>query len=60
LTAGRARQSCRRVLAPYLDPATSLGELLFGLLRTLTFTLNAGILVQEEGPLIEGSPQLSA
>jgi hypothetical protein len=60
LTAGRTRPNCRRVLAPYLDPATSLGEPLFGLLRTLTFTLSGGILLQEEGPLIEGSHQLSA
>jgi hypothetical protein len=26
----------------YLDPATSLGEVLFGLIMTLTFTLGAG------------------
>jgi hypothetical protein len=33
----------------YLDPASSLGEVLFGLIMTLTFTLSAGIIVQEEG-----------
>jgi hypothetical protein len=33
----------------YLDPASSLGEVVFGLIMTLTFTLGAGILVQEEG-----------
>jgi hypothetical protein len=33
----------------YLDPGESLGEILFGLIMTLTFTLGAGILVQE-GP----------
>jgi hypothetical protein len=40
----------------YLDPATSLGEVVFGLIMTLTFTLGAGILLQEEGP--EGARQL--
>jgi VIT family len=40
----------------YLDPATSLGELLFGLIMTLTFTLSAGIMLQEEGR--EGARQL--
>jgi len=33
----------------YLDPATSLGEVLFGLIMTLTFTLGAGLTIQEEG-----------
>ena len=33
----------------YLDPGESLGEILFGLIMTLTFTLGAGLLVQE-GP----------
>lgn len=40
----------------YLDPATSLGEVLFGLIMTLTFTLGAGLIVQEEGR--EGARQL--
>ena len=40
----------------YLDPATSLGELVFGLIMTLTFTLSAGIMPQEEGR--EGPRQL--
>jgi len=40
----------------YLDQATSLGELLFGLIMTLTFTLSAGIMLQEEGR--EGARQL--
>jgi VIT1/CCC1 family predicted Fe2+/Mn2+ transporter len=40
----------------YLDPATSLGELLFGLIMTLTFTLSAGIMLREEGR--EGARQL--
>jgi VIT1/CCC1 family predicted Fe2+/Mn2+ transporter len=33
----------------YLDPGESLGEVLFGLIMTLTFTLAAGLMVQE-GP----------
>jgi hypothetical protein len=33
----------------YLDPASSLGEVLFGLIMTLTFTLGAGLMLQEEG-----------
>jgi hypothetical protein len=33
----------------YLDPASSLGEILFGLIMTLTFTLGAGLMLQEEG-----------
>jgi hypothetical protein len=38
-----------RFLDKYLDPVSSLGEVLFGLIMTLTFTLAAGILVREEG-----------
>lgn len=33
----------------YLDPASSLGEIVFGLAMTLTFTLGAGIIIEEEG-----------
>jgi VIT1/CCC1 family predicted Fe2+/Mn2+ transporter len=40
----------------YLDPATSMGEVLFGLIMTLTFTLGAGLTIQEEGR--EGANQL--
>jgi hypothetical protein len=40
----------------YLDPATSMGEVLFGLIMTLTFTLGAGITIEEEGR--EGARQL--
>src|SRR4249919_1820751 len=40
----------------YLDPATSLAEVLFGLIMTLTFTLGAGILIEDEGR--EGARQL--
>lgn len=40
----------------YLDPGTSLGEVLFGLIMTLTFTLGAGLIIEEEGR--EGVRQL--
>lgn len=40
----------------YVDPATSLGEILFGLIMTLTFTLGAGIIIEDEGR--EGARQL--
>jgi hypothetical protein len=33
----------------YLDPASHMGEILFGLIMTLTFTLAAGIVIEEEG-----------
>ena len=35
--------------AGHLDPGTRMGEILFGLIMTLTFTLGAGIVIQEEG-----------
>ncbi len=40
----------------YLDPATSLAEILFGLIMTLTFTLGAGIIIDDEGR--EGAREL--
>jgi hypothetical protein len=40
----------------FVDPATSLGEILFGLIMTLTFTLGAGIIIEDEGR--EGAKQL--
>jgi hypothetical protein len=40
----------------YLDPASTLGEILFGLIMTLTFTLSAGIIIQDEGR--EGAREL--
>jgi hypothetical protein len=40
----------------YLDPASSLGEILFGLIMTLTFTLGAGLIIEDEGR--EGARQL--
>ncbi|MBS1172937.1 MAG: hypothetical protein H6R12_1767 [Proteobacteria bacterium] len=42
--------------ARYLDPGARMGEILFGLIMTLTFTLGAGLIVQEEGR--EGARQL--
>jgi hypothetical protein len=33
----------------WLDPASSLGEIMFGLIMTLTFTLGAGIILEDEG-----------
>ena len=33
----------------YLDPATALAEVLFGLIMTLTFTLGAGLIIEDEG-----------
>jgi VIT family len=33
----------------YLDPSTALAEILFGLIMTLTFTLGAGIIIEDEG-----------
>ena len=44
------------LLHRYLDPASTLGEILFGLIMTLTFTLSAGIIIQDEGR--EGARQL--
>jgi hypothetical protein len=37
------------VLHRYLDPSTSLAEILFGLIMTLTFTLGAGLIIEDEG-----------
>ena len=33
----------------YLDPSTSLAEILFGVIMTLTFTLSAGLIIEDEG-----------
>ena len=40
----------------WLDPASSLGEIMFGLIMTLTFTLGAGIIIDDEGR--EGAREL--
>jgi VIT family protein len=37
------------ILHRYLDPSTSLAEILFGLIMTLTFTLGAGMIIEDEG-----------
>jgi hypothetical protein len=39
----------RSLTAWRLDPGTRMGEILFGLIMTLTFTLGAGLVIQEEG-----------
>src|SRR4051794_20745734 len=39
----------KQFVATYLDPASRLGEILFGLIMVLTVTLTAGI-TMEEGP----------
>lgn len=39
-----------------LDPATALSEVLFGLIMTLTFTLSAGLIIEDEGR--DGARQL--
>lgn len=36
--------------ATHLDPGGIFGEILFGLIMVLTFTLGAGLTIQEEGP----------
>ena len=33
----------------HLDPGSHMGEALFGLIMTLTFTLGADLVIQEEG-----------
>ena len=37
------------IAVPFVDPATALGEILFGLVMTLTFTLTAGMIIEEGG-----------
>ena len=39
----------RSFTSKYLDPGSVMGELLFGLIMTLTFTLGAGLVIEEEG-----------
>jgi hypothetical protein len=46
------------LLHRYLDPADSMGEIMFGLIMTLTFTLGAGIMIRDEGR--EGARELLA
>ena len=57
LTASPEKPARRSSIAQKdLDPATSMGEVLFGLIMTLTFTLGAGLIIEEEGR--EGARQL--
>lgn len=56
-----ARVAIRQAKGPptqvfHLDPATALSEVLFGLIMTLTFTLSAGLIIEDEGR--EGARQL--
>lgn len=39
----------RFIAARHLDPATRMGEILFGLIMTLTFTLGASMIVTQQG-----------
>ena len=49
-------ESRSSLIQRYLDPASSLGEVLFGLIMTLTFTLGAGIIIEDQGR--EGAREL--
>jgi hypothetical protein len=44
-----ARADFTALISRYLDPATALSEVLFGLIMTLTFTLSAGLLIEDGG-----------
>ena len=46
----------RDFATPHLDPGSHMGEALFGLIMTLTFTLGADLVIQEEGR--EGARQM--
>ena len=37
------------IASEHLDPGTRMGEILFGLIMTLTFTLGAGLMLEQEG-----------
>jgi hypothetical protein len=39
----------------YLDPASTMGEVLFGLIMTRTFTLGAGLRIQKRDAKAPGS-----
>ncbi len=45
----RYLQVMKSFTGKYLDPGSRMGELLFGLIMTLTFTLAAGLVIEEEG-----------
>ena len=40
--------------AQHLDPGSHMGEALFGLIMTLTFTLGADLVIQEQGREVPG------
>jgi hypothetical protein len=42
-----AKKKMKRFVLRYLDPASRLGEILFGLIMVLTVTLTAGLTVAE-------------
>ena len=44
-----SRQPLQTWAARYLDPGSRMTEVLFGLIITLTFTLGAGLVVEEKG-----------
>jgi VIT1/CCC1 family predicted Fe2+/Mn2+ transporter len=44
---GEAKKKMKRFVPRYLDPASRLGEILFGLIMVLTVTLTAGLTVAE-------------
>ena len=44
---GEAQKEMKRFVPRYLDPASRLGEILFGLIMVLTVTLTAGLTVAE-------------
>src|SRR6476620_1387909 len=43
----RGEEKMKRFVRRYLDPASRLGEMLFGLIMVLTVTLTAGLTVDE-------------
>jgi len=48
-TEQRPLQKRERFVPKYLDPASRLGEILFGLIMVLTVTLVAGVTIKQEG-----------
>jgi hypothetical protein len=42
-------QPLRTWAAKYVDPGSRMAEILFGLIMTLTFTLGAGMMIEQEG-----------
>jgi hypothetical protein len=46
-SSGKGPLRIRRFVPRYLDPASRLGEVLFGLIMVLTMTLTAGLTIAE-------------